>query len=510
MSSYPRTYAQATATGDHLNENDWDALVAATTGTTVTGVRAYPYDYLIRTNAGYYEAINSAHNLVYGGSDDAGSVSGSDCKALVNTVFALTGAHRVYIAPGYYDHEPGIETTRSLIIQGTPNTQFRCNIDGETPAWKLNAKTYLRDLVLTTQDTENSTDTDDIGLQVYGRFDTYPSGQFSRVDNVLISRFGTGIALDTGWNNSFYNIDLYNCYDGVKVTSTEGEDMDFYNSQFSQFFGGKIEECRRYPLWLQRAKYSNFFGTYISSAQEAVLLDNVKGINFQGVSFEPSYEMDYMIETPDTSPTYRSNLTFNQCLFSCAGAGEGHSCDGVQLIDTDNVKFYQPTIAAVYITHKFLDCTDNCTNIRVVDPVYNQNSDVTLLYLGNVKSDDTIIHRMVIPFAPVANQTDKAFYYIYSGVMSHSMIIHKLIATVTPAPGAGNSIAVNLHDSTVNDMTATITNTDVSNATTTGAFTLYKSSAWILRYTSSASLDSTLGSIIIEYSNRVGDPWLGD
>lgn len=107
MTIYPRTYAQATAMGDHLNEHDWDAVVAAYNGTTVTGVRAYPFDYLIRFNGDDYEAIDSAHNIVYGGEDDAGSVDGATLAAVwqacinsCRTRTAILGATSLY-GPGY-------------------------------------------------------------------------------------------------------------------------------------------------------------------------------------------------------------------------------------------------------------------------------------------------------------------------------------------------------------------------------------------------------------------------
>lgn len=106
MTTYPRTYAQATAMGEHLNRSDWAAAIAGITGTTVTGVRAYPFDYLIRYNAAKYEAVDSAHNVVYGGVDGAGSTSGDTlapvwqaCIDAIRTRTKVFGATSLY-GPG--------------------------------------------------------------------------------------------------------------------------------------------------------------------------------------------------------------------------------------------------------------------------------------------------------------------------------------------------------------------------------------------------------------------------
>jgi hypothetical protein len=78
--SYPRAYP--ITGGGGLNEHDYNALRNAVTGITINGVRAYPFDYLIRNNGGVYEAIDSHHNLVYGGSDSANGISGATLAAV--------------------------------------------------------------------------------------------------------------------------------------------------------------------------------------------------------------------------------------------------------------------------------------------------------------------------------------------------------------------------------------------------------------------------------------------
>jgi hypothetical protein len=131
--TYPRTYAEATAQGDHLNENDWDAAAAAIRGATVTGMRVYPYAYLIRYRAGYYEAIDSAHNLAYGGADGAGGVSGA--------TFELVFQASIDAARGAVNHTltgtaARVDAHKIIFIDGdvtlTAGDIDLCDVDGLT------------------------------------------------------------------------------------------------------------------------------------------------------------------------------------------------------------------------------------------------------------------------------------------------------------------------------------------------------------------------------------------
>jgi hypothetical protein len=94
--TYPRKYATVAALGQPLDETlDWDAMVDRVNGVTLLGVRAYPYSYLIRKNGGVYEAIDSTANLVFGGSDDANGVDGTNfadvVQACANALAASSG-----------------------------------------------------------------------------------------------------------------------------------------------------------------------------------------------------------------------------------------------------------------------------------------------------------------------------------------------------------------------------------------------------------------------------------
>jgi hypothetical protein len=94
--SYPRAYP--ISTGEALDERDYKALRDRYSGITLNGVRSYPYTFIIRINGGKYEAINSTHDLVYGGTDDAGTIDGDSLSAVLNACLA-TGNVSIYLSP---------------------------------------------------------------------------------------------------------------------------------------------------------------------------------------------------------------------------------------------------------------------------------------------------------------------------------------------------------------------------------------------------------------------------
>jgi hypothetical protein len=102
--SYPRKSATILAANDYCKEADWDAMVDAANGITISGIRNYPCNYIIRNNGGEWEAIDSQHNLVYGGSGDEGTIDGSDssavCVAAINACSTAGGG--TVVAMGTY------------------------------------------------------------------------------------------------------------------------------------------------------------------------------------------------------------------------------------------------------------------------------------------------------------------------------------------------------------------------------------------------------------------------
>jgi len=81
---------------------NWNAMVDAVNGVTIDGVRSYPFKYLVRNNGGVYEAIDSNHNLAFGGSSDAGSVDGDDPTAVLAAAIADLGNGLLVIENGTY------------------------------------------------------------------------------------------------------------------------------------------------------------------------------------------------------------------------------------------------------------------------------------------------------------------------------------------------------------------------------------------------------------------------
>jgi hypothetical protein len=62
-------------------------IANAVNGLTLNGVRSYPFTYLIRKSGAVYECIDSTHNIVFGGSDGAGTVSGTEPTPVIQAAF---------------------------------------------------------------------------------------------------------------------------------------------------------------------------------------------------------------------------------------------------------------------------------------------------------------------------------------------------------------------------------------------------------------------------------------
>jgi hypothetical protein len=75
--SLPRKYPP------QFQPEDWNAMVDRVNGITLNGVRAYPYNYLIRNVGGVYDAIDESANLAFGGSSDANGVDGHEYSEVI-------------------------------------------------------------------------------------------------------------------------------------------------------------------------------------------------------------------------------------------------------------------------------------------------------------------------------------------------------------------------------------------------------------------------------------------
>jgi hypothetical protein len=119
--TYPRKWAVATATGDHLKDLDWDAMVDAANGMNIAGgvTIQYPYSFCVRNVGGVYDAINGNGVLTYGGSSDAGGIDGGDAAAVIQeaTDYLTTGG-RIFIRKGIYTLLRAIDYKSSVFYEG--------------------------------------------------------------------------------------------------------------------------------------------------------------------------------------------------------------------------------------------------------------------------------------------------------------------------------------------------------------------------------------------------------
>jgi hypothetical protein len=65
--------------------------------TSFNEASSYPFNYLIRKNGNYFEAIDSTHNLSFGGEDNVGCVDGTDLTAVIQAAVTNTNAGTVIV-----------------------------------------------------------------------------------------------------------------------------------------------------------------------------------------------------------------------------------------------------------------------------------------------------------------------------------------------------------------------------------------------------------------------------
>jgi hypothetical protein len=88
MSVAPMKYAERTALGQHLIDEDHDLIVDHVRSGVSGGITQYPYDFLIRLNGAVYEGINSVGVLAIGGVGNLGGGDGSDLLDVSNAAVA--------------------------------------------------------------------------------------------------------------------------------------------------------------------------------------------------------------------------------------------------------------------------------------------------------------------------------------------------------------------------------------------------------------------------------------
>lgn len=124
MTDYLKHYSVWTALGQAFPYQTIDQLIDRVEGVTLDGVRKYPVSFIIRSNGGVFEAINSTHDLVYGGTDDAGGVDGSEPIDVINAAIAATSATggNIFVAPAVYLVNKAITMMEDVELYGVLNT----------------------------------------------------------------------------------------------------------------------------------------------------------------------------------------------------------------------------------------------------------------------------------------------------------------------------------------------------------------------------------------------------
>lgn len=289
MTTYPRTYAQATAVGDHLNEYDWDALVAGVNGTTVTGARAYPFSYMIRVNGADYEAIDSAHNVVYGGPDDAGSVDGADfaavAQACINAVGSTGG--KIYIKNGSYSYATAITSAYPVWIEG--ENQYSTVLTYTGTGIGLSLKTTVSPL----QGAGVSNLTlycSNVGADYALELCYIVNAKNNGFRNLVLKTAGqVAVHLDSCWDISFSDCYIEGDFACVLAEMSAGpyrcDAVRFFNTRFQIITGGAGSYAYKQILGTS----PNFFGCTISAVKASstgVWLAGVVGGGWYGGYFE--------------------------------------------------------------------------------------------------------------------------------------------------------------------------------------------------------------------------------
>jgi hypothetical protein len=123
MAVAPMKYAERTALGQHLIDEDHDLLVDAYRGFTPSGTFIAAYDYIIvesvDTGVNYYSA-NTGSQTIYGGATLAnhhvGGVDGASAAAVIQACITALGANYGAILLKNFDEPAGVTTTDKILL----------------------------------------------------------------------------------------------------------------------------------------------------------------------------------------------------------------------------------------------------------------------------------------------------------------------------------------------------------------------------------------------------------
>lgn len=198
---------------------NWYLAVDRMNAVTLNGARAYPYNYHVRSSGGFYEAVNSTADIVYGGSADAGTIDGDSFPAVLMAALnaaALTkglvtlpngtfpcGANDISVPSNVTLQGAGKGAT-ILTFTGTKGLISGNNTDGS--AYTENA--CIEGLTVSGDGTA-----DGCGIRRVNNL-------YSVLRNVSVTGFETGF-IEEAWDenvnivNKGYDIDIFNCKYGA-------------------------------------------------------------------------------------------------------------------------------------------------------------------------------------------------------------------------------------------------------------------------------------------------------
>lgn len=373
MPIYPRYYPVANQ--GYFDENDYNAVVAHTLGSTLSGTLHYPVSFQLRTSGGHYEILNRLGTLVYGGVADTGGVSGDDGGALLNAaradiVTAAVGG-AIGISNGHYHCPTRFTGGNAVELIGESMGPF----DDFTKGAVLEYTGASADPFIDYRDCRymgiqnlklHNAGASTIGLRVGGVHNDTERTKAIFPRNVVIDGFDTGILGDTfGPDDS----SLYDVYIGNATTCG----IDHLSSQF-KIYGGSIYGTTGIGLRVSRTVAAQpdsameCYGTVWSGPSVCVDVagnQTIRGLSFFGCWFEDIDTKLLDITNADAALNVGSILFENCFGYTNAGAdsifdlrgrsvsvewkgGELYPADNPTTIRTDGVG---ATYQYVRITH---------------------------------------------------------------------------------------------------------------------------------------------------------------
>lgn len=445
-------------------------------------------DYTIWTEGGIYYAKNATGYISWA------STNASYVFQTVEDARGQSGSFCIKAGSYYLNNQVIIDGQGTIYGEGEANTKIY-GAAGITGVFKLTHATVVRDLSFYINGAASTNATDVALFFDYGATDaaTY---------NVLVSGFGIGMYFNRTHSANIFNPYIASCYIGMYFT---GEASPDYATQFDNIFGGCITASTYAHVYVERAKYLGFYGTYFDSivaGQSEVVLENFGNIVLSKVSFEPTGLNSYAIYMDDNSSDYRRQLVVEDSTINLAGASQANAtdgCYGFQLYNVTNTEVKHCTLSWVE-TDKWVINATSCTETVCSEPVYVSNTE-TDLFVGAspVWADNSGCYQEYnLEITPVASQTNTIVSYRVLGTRPlNNMYIYGVGISQASGPGAGKFISVEITNGASNSIIANLTETNNAVFSTSGSYLTTTAMAILIRYSSSAAISTNALTIII-------------